>query len=116
MPQFERASGHKVTTTWAGTVDIKKRLKAGEIFDLVIMSSQFDRRADQAGQARPGSRVDLAKTGIGVAVRAGAPKPDISSAEALKQTLLAAKSSAIPPGRAASIWQACSSAWVSPTK
>jgi len=89
VPQFERASGHKVTTTWAGTADIKKRLTAGEIYDAVIVSSTTIDELIKQGKVA-GSRVDLAKTGIGVAVRAGALKPDISSGAAVKNALLAA--------------------------
>ena len=90
VPQFERASGHKVATTWAGTTAIMQRMAAGERYDLVMMSSsELDELARQ-GKVVSGSRVDLAKSGIGVAVRAGAPKPDIGSAEGLKKTLLAA--------------------------
>ena len=90
-PQFERASGDKVITTWAGTVDIVKRMAAGEVHDLVVISSTELDELIKQGRLAAGSRVDLARCGIGVAVRAGAPKPDIRSADALKQTLLAAK-------------------------
>src|SRR5262245_38677387 len=90
VPQFERASSHKVATTWAGTVDIMKRMAAGEVHDLVIISSAELEALIKQGKIAAGSRVDLAKSGIGVAVRAGAPNPDLSSAEALKRTLLAA--------------------------
>ena len=91
VPQFERASGDKVITTWAGTVDIVKRMAAGEVHDLVVISSTELDELIKQGRLAAGSRVDLARCGIGVAVRAGAPKPDIGSADALKQTLLAAK-------------------------
>lgn len=90
-PQFERDSGHKISTTWAGTVDIKKRIATGEVFDLIIASSTLIDELIGQGKVK-GGRVDLAKTGIGVAVRAGAPKPDISSGAALKQAVLAARS------------------------
>ena len=90
-PQFERASGDKVITTWAGTVDIDKRMAAGEVHDLVVISSTELDELIKQGHLAAGSRVDLARCGIGVAVRAGAPKPDIGSADALKRTLLAAK-------------------------
>jgi molybdate transport system substrate-binding protein len=90
VPQFEQATGHKIATTWAGTVDITRRMAAGEVFDLVIVSSSaVDDLIKQGKLAGP--RVDLAKSGIGVAVRKGAPKPDISSADALKKALLAAR-------------------------
>jgi molybdate transport system substrate-binding protein len=90
VPQFERASGQKVTTTWAGTVEIMKRIPGGEVHDLIIVSSTELDALIKQGKIAAGSRLDIAKSGIGVAVRVGAPKPDISSAQALKKTLLAA--------------------------
>jgi len=90
VPQIERQTGRKVTTTWAGTVDIMKRMAAGQTYDLVIVSSTAVDDLIKQGKVK-GPRVDLAKTGIGVAVRAGAPKPDIGSGLAIKKALLAAK-------------------------
>src|SRR5712691_333700 len=92
VPQFEKASGHKVTTVFTGTLDANKRLAAGETYDLLIMSAPSIDEHIKAGKVVPGSRVDLAKSGVGVGVKAGAPKPDISTTEALKKTVLAAKS------------------------
>jgi molybdate transport system substrate-binding protein len=92
VPQFEKASGHKVSTIFTGTLDLQKRIAAGESYDLIIMAGPAIDDFIKAGKIVPGSRVDLAKSGVGVAVRAGAPKPDISSTEALKKTLIAAKS------------------------
>jgi molybdate transport system substrate-binding protein len=92
VAQFEKASGHKVTTTFAGTLDAQKRIAAGEAYDLIIMAGPAIDDLIKAGKVAPGSRVDLASSGVGVAVRAGAPRPDIHSTEALKKTLLAAKS------------------------
>ena len=92
VPQFEQSSKHKVMTTWSGTADIKKRMAAGEVYDVVIVGAPDIDAFIKQGKMVPGSRIDLMKSGVGVAVRAGAPKPDISSSEALKQTLLAAKS------------------------
>ena len=97
-PQFERATGHKIATTWAGTVDIMKRMAAGESYDLVMISSSSLDDLIKQGKIVAGSRLDLAKTGIGVAVRAGAPKPDLGSGEALKKALLAAKSVGLSTG------------------
>jgi molybdate transport system substrate-binding protein len=91
-PQFEQASGHKVTTVFTGTLDVQKRIAAGEAYDLIIMAGPAIDDFMKSGKVVPGSRVDLARSGVGVAVRAGAPKPDISSTEALKKTLVAAKS------------------------
>ena len=90
LPRFEAASGHKVATTWAGTTDIMKRMAAGERHDLIIISSAELDELIRQGKVVAGSRVDLAKSGIGVAVRAGAPRPDLGSGEALKAALLAA--------------------------
>ena len=92
VPQFEKASGHKVATTFTGTLGAMKRLADGETYDLLIMSSSSIDELIKSGKIVRGSRVDFAKSGVGVAVRKGAPKPDISSTEALKKTLLAAKS------------------------
>ena len=91
MPQFESATGHKVATTWAGTTAIMQRMAAGERYDLIVISSTELDELIRQGKIVSGSRVDLAKSGIGIAVRAGAPRPDVSSGEALKQALLAAK-------------------------
>jgi molybdate transport system substrate-binding protein len=93
VPQFEQASGHKVVTVWSGTVDIMKRMAAGgDQHDLIVISSTELEELVKQGKIVAGTRVDMAKSGIGVAVRAGAPKPDIGSVDALKRTLLAAKS------------------------
>ena len=98
VPGFEKATEHKVTTTWAGTNDIMKRMQAGETFDLVIMAGPSIDELAKQGKIAAGSRVDLAKSGVGVAVRAGAPRPDISSGDALMRALLAAKSIAYSSG------------------
>jgi molybdate transport system substrate-binding protein len=92
VPQFEKASGHKVTTIFTGTLDAQKRIAAGEVYDLIIMAGPAIDDLIKSGKVAPGSRVDLASSGVGVAVRAGARRPDIHSTEALTQTLLAAKS------------------------
>jgi molybdate transport system substrate-binding protein len=92
VPQFEMATGHKVATTFTGTLDAQKRLAAGENYDMIIMAAPAIDAQIKAGKVVSGSRVDLAKSGVGLAVPKGAPKPDISTTEALKKTLLAAKS------------------------
>ena len=91
-PQFEQASGHKVTTIFTGTRDVQKRIAAGESYDIILMAGPAIDDFIKAGKVVPGSRVDIARSGVGVAVKAGAPKPDIGSTEAVKKTLLAAKS------------------------
>jgi len=91
-PQFEQASGHKVTTIFTGTLDVQKRIAAGESYDIILMAGPAIDDFIKAGKVVPGSRVDIARSGVGVAVKAGAAKPDISTTEALKKTLLAARS------------------------
>ena len=98
IPAFEKATGHKVVPTWAAAPAIRKRLETGETFDLVISSAGDIDAFIQQGKLAPGSRTGLMQTGVGVAVKAGAPKPDISSADALKGALLAAKTIGISAG------------------
>jgi molybdate transport system substrate-binding protein len=92
VPQFEKASGHKVTTVFTGTLGVMKRLSEGEAYDLLIMSRQSIDELAQTGKVVAGSRTDIAKSGVGMAVGKGKPKPDISTVDALKKSLLAAKS------------------------
>jgi len=75
-----------------------RRIESGEGVDLVIMATDRIDELTQSDRIVPGSRVDLARSGIGIAVRAGAPGPEVGSAEALKRTLLAAKSIAYSTG------------------
>ena len=92
FPQFEKASGATVATTWAGTIDIKKKIAAGEVFDLIIVAGPEMDAFAKDGKIVAGSKVDLVKSSVGVAVKTGAPKPDLSSGDAVKKALLAAKS------------------------
>src|ERR1044072_3576009 len=92
LPDFEKASGHSVKAVWSNTTDIRKRVAEGEIADLVILGSNGTDALLKDGKLVANSRTAFAKSGIYVAVRAGAPRPDISSAEALKKALLAARS------------------------
>jgi len=92
VPQFEAASGHKVSPVFTGTLDVQRRIAAGEMYDLIIMAGPALDDFIKAGKVVAGSRVDIAKSGVGAAVPAGAVKPDIGTVEALKKTLIAAKS------------------------
>jgi molybdate transport system substrate-binding protein len=92
VPQFEKVSGHTVTTIFTGTLDLQKRIAAGETYDLIIMAGPAIDDFIKSGKIVAGSRVDIARSGVGVAVKAGAPKPDISSTPAVTKTLLAARS------------------------
>lgn len=91
LPEFETTSGHKVSLDNATAGALAKRIEGGEAFDVAIITpAVID---DLAGKGRiSGSRVDLAKVGIGVAVRQGAPVPDIGTVEAFREALLSAKS------------------------
>jgi molybdate transport system substrate-binding protein len=92
VAQFEKASGHKVTTYFSGTLNVQKRLADGEPYDLIIMAGPAIDDQIKLGKAAAGSRVDFAQSGTGMAVRKGAAKPDISSVEAFKKTLLGTRS------------------------
>jgi molybdate transport system substrate-binding protein len=92
LPAFEKSTGNKVNIAFTGTASIKKRIAAGEAYDLIIVGGPVIDAFVQQGKITAGSRADLMKSGVGVAVRAGAPKPDIGSSEGLKKTLLSAKS------------------------
>ena len=90
VPQFERASGHTVRITYGPTGGVAKRLTGGEAADLIILADSGLDELIKQGKVVPG-RTDFARTGIGVAVRRGAPKPDISTPDAVKRALLNAK-------------------------
>lgn len=90
--QFERDSGHKLVFDFGTAGQVKGRVEAGDSVDLVITAASAIEDLIKQGKIATGSRVDIAKVGIGVAVRSGAPKPDISSTESFKSALLAAKS------------------------
>src|SRR3712207_1751561 len=95
-PGCERATGHKVETAWGASVRaapdaIPSRLARGEPADVLIMAAPALEKMIAEGKAVPGSRVDLARSSIAMAIRAGAPKPDIGSAEAFKRALMEAK-------------------------
>ena len=91
LPQFEKATGHHVTTIWDGVTNVAKRVAGGETADVVILPVAQIEDLMKAGKLAPDGRADVAKSGIGVAVKKGAPKPDLRSGETLKNALLKAK-------------------------
>ncbi len=91
-PEFERTTGHKLVITSDLSTGFTRRANAGEQFDLVISATAPVDEWIKAGKIIPQTRTDIARSGIGVAVRAGTRKPDISSVEAFKRALLEAKS------------------------
>ena len=96
-PQFERATGHKIVIQYGAGATFKKQIEAGEAFDLVIIDSDEVDDLIKQGKIAGDTRVDIVRVGIGVAVREGAPKPDISSVDAFKNTLLSVKSVTYAP-------------------
>ena len=91
-PQFERATGHKLVIQYEVASVVKKRIDAGETFDVAILLPPLIEDLIKQGKIDVGTRADIARAGMGVGVRAGAPKPDISSVEAFKHALLNARS------------------------
>jgi molybdate transport system substrate-binding protein len=97
VPRFERTTQYKIVTSYGASMgnapdSIPMRLERGEPVDVVILARPALDKLVNQGEVVPGSRVDLVRSSIGIAVRAGARKPDIGSVAALKRTLLEAKS------------------------
>jgi len=91
-PDFERRTGRKLNITTDVAVRMVRRINAGEPFDLLVAAPAQIDELIRAGKIIPETRADLARSGIGVAVRAGAPKPDVSSVAAFTRALIAARS------------------------
>jgi molybdate transport system substrate-binding protein len=89
---FSQATGHRPEITVGNLSAIQDKLSAGESPDIVIFPTSAIEALDKAGNLTPGSRVDLARVGIGVAVREGAPLPDVSTPDAIRKMLLNARS------------------------
>ncbi len=99
-PKFERATGHKLVTKFDAVAVLKRQIEAGETFDVtILLPAAID---DLIKQGKVIGRTDISRSGVGVAVRAGAPKPDVSSVDALKRALLSANSISYSPDSASS--------------
>ena len=96
-PQFEQASGHKLIIQYGATPQLIKKIEDGEPFDVAILVADMMNDPSKQGLFAPGARPTVSSVGLGAAVRAGAPKPDIGTAEAFKQALLKANSISILP-------------------
>ena len=97
IPEFERATGHTVVTARGASMgttpnSIPSRLQRGEPVDVFVMVGDALEGLVKQGKIAAGTRVDLARSSIGVAVRAGSPKPDIRSVDAFKRAMLDARS------------------------
>ena len=91
-PHFERANGDRLLVTYDTSHNLKVMVEGGTPFDVVVLTPALVVALVQQGRVAEGSAVTIARTGVGVAVRKGAPRPDIGSAEALKRTLVEASS------------------------
>jgi molybdate transport system substrate-binding protein len=90
--QYDKASGHKLAVTWGTAPMLVKRIEGGDTADVVVLSRAGIDALNKLGKIASGTETTLASSGVGIAVKAGAPKPDISTPEALKRALLNAKS------------------------
>ena len=99
--QFESATGHKLVIRFGTTPELIKLATTGGPFDLGVVPREVFKDAAAQAQFMSGTMIDIARVGLGVAVRSGAPKPDISTPDALRQTLLKAQSIASIPDSAA---------------
>jgi len=90
--QFEAATGHRVVVTYGLAAVLKTKFLEGAPADVLILTAPIIDDLGKQGKVVPESKKDVARSGVGVAVKAGAPKPDIGTPEALKAAVLAAKS------------------------
>jgi len=91
-PEFEATTKHKLALQFAPAADMKARIEKGEAFDLAFLTSAAIDDLIKQGRLVAATRIDIAKAGAGVAIRRGAPRPDITTADAFKRTLLGARS------------------------
>jgi molybdate transport system substrate-binding protein len=92
LPEYEKTSGNKVTVENDTVGGLMKRIEAGESFDVVVMTPEGVDQLTGEGKVISGSRTNLARVGVGVMVKSGGSKPDISTVEAFKKAVLEAKS------------------------
>lgn len=97
-PQFERATGHKLAIQYGSSAGLKRQIEGGETFDLAIITPPVIDDLTKQGKVAVGTSAVIARSGMGVAVRAGAPRPDISSVDAFRRALVNAKSISYTPG------------------
>jgi molybdate transport system substrate-binding protein len=92
LPEYEKATGNKVTVDNDTAGALMKRIQSGETFDVIVLTPEGVDKLAGEGKVVAGSRVNLARVGVGVMVKEGAPKPDISTVDAFKKAVLDAKS------------------------
>jgi molybdate transport system substrate-binding protein len=91
-PQFEKTSGHQLAISYSVSAELKRRIESGEAFDLVVITPAQIDDLIKTGRVVSQTRAPLARAGMALAVRRGAPKPDVRTVDALKATLVASKS------------------------
>ena len=91
QPKCEQAIGHPLAIEFNSAAALKQRIDGGEAFDVALLTNEVIDALSKEGKIVAGTQTDLARAGIGVGIRAGASKPDVSTADALKRTLLSAK-------------------------
>src|SRR5262245_48953748 len=92
LPEYKRASGQNVSIEYEESAVIRQQIASGKVFDLAILVPQVIDDLIKSGQIKAGTRTDLAKTSLGIGIRSGAPRRDIRTAEAVKETLLSVRS------------------------
>jgi molybdate transport system substrate-binding protein len=97
IPKMEHSVGHRVTMEFDSSKRLESQIEAGEAFDVAILTTDSIDMLIKQGKIAAATRTEIARSGIGVGIRAGAPKPDISTPDALKRTLLDAKSITFNP-------------------
>jgi len=91
-PEYEHSMGKTLKVQFGASANFKRSIEGGEPFDLAILTPQLIADLTKEGRIASGTAVEIASTGVGIAVRAGSPKPDVTTPEAIKKTLLKAKS------------------------
>jgi molybdate transport system substrate-binding protein len=100
LPQSEHAIGHTISVQYRPTAALKQEIDAGEPFDVVIVTVESIAQMSKEGKTVGGDGTPISRAGVGIGIRKGAPRPDISTPEALKRTMLGAKAIAYGPSGA----------------
>ena len=103
-PQFERATGNKLVVEYGGSAPLQRQVEAGEAFDAIFLTIKQLDALVQEGKIASGTRTAIARSGMAIAIHAGATRPDIKTTDALKRTVLAAKSIAYAPEGASGVY------------
>jgi molybdate transport system substrate-binding protein len=103
-PQFERATGHRLAISYSVAAELKKRIEAGELFDVAILTPPVIEQLITQARLLATTRTAVARSGMGIAVRRGANKPDVGTVETLKAALLTSQSIAFAKGGAGGLF------------